>query len=272
MGRENVHDVHNVHDLRPAHAPDTSSPSGDRVMADHRFDASHAKDSGPFGRPTSAAESACVAEGNSMISAQNCDSSGDVQANGQGIAPARAAVRIGILAETDAPSPPQSDWDGASDRDRRGRFMRGNRASVRHSLHTENVPELARIAREQFLWQARADEADDPPTRRASLIEYRSVLHGQIALVANALERFGIFDRRGKLRALWLTKLESLIGAAVSIDRLLGLDRRQKDALDLSPAEWLERLSPSPSSPDLAAGAPAETDHAGAPEMENADE
>jgi hypothetical protein len=48
----------------------------------------------------------------------------------------------------------------------------------------------------------------------------------------------GLIDKRGTLRATWLTKLESLIAAALSIDRLLGLDRRSKN-LHMDVAEIL---------------------------------
>jgi hypothetical protein len=160
-----------------------------------------------------------------------------VQRDEQRNARARASLPPASTVETVEPSPLQTD----EYRDRRGRFAKGNPFAKTHALHAAHPPEFAEVARVDFVERALTDEGDEPPTRRRSLIEYRAVLHGQIHLLANAVERFGLFDRRGKLRTAWLSKLESLINTALSIDRLLGLDRRAKgvDGLDLDPAEYI---------------------------------
>jgi hypothetical protein len=42
----------------------------------------------------------------------------------------------------------------------------------------------------------------------------------------------GEFDKRGRLRKPWIELLDRLISSAVSIDKALGLARKQKPALD----------------------------------------
>ena len=79
------------------------------------------------------------------------------------------------------------------------------------------------------------------PARRRSHLVYRGRVHRRILQVDEALERFGLFDRRGKLRVAWISKLESLIATAIRIDNLLGLDRRPRRIE--SPVEWLERVA-----------------------------
>lgn len=165
--------------------------------------------------------------------------SGRVQRDEQRSARIRAVLPAPSCPDNAEPSPLQTD----ENRDRRGQFVKGNAAAKTHALHAALPPEFAEIARAAFLERALTDEGDEPPTRRRSLIEYRAVLHGQIQLLANAVERFGLFDRRGKLRSAWLSKLESLTNTALSIDRLLGLERRAKrlDGLDLDPASYVEQ-------------------------------
>ena len=67
------------------------------------------------------------------------------------------------------------------------------------------------------------------PTRRLSQHQYRATLHRQILRLNAALDAHGMFDRRGKLRVLWLGKLESLIREARLLDQSLGLGRRPKN-------------------------------------------
>ena len=66
------------------------------------------------------------------------------------------------------------------------------------------------------------------PTRRLSQHQYRAGLHRQILRLNAALELHGLFDKRGRLRVLWLSKLESLMREARTFDASLGLARRPK--------------------------------------------
>ena len=70
---------------------------------------------------------------------------------------------------------------------------------------------------------------DEIPTRRLSQHQYRAALHRQILRLNAALDAHGLFDRRGKLRVLWLGKLESLIREARLLDQSLGLGRRSRN-------------------------------------------
>src|SRR2546421_10869836 len=97
-----------------------------------------------------------------------------------------------------------------SDRDRRGRFLTGNQAAVTHALHAEHVPDEFTSAAERFLAAALVDEGEEPPVRRRAQIENQARLFRRVLQLDAALERHGIFDRRGKLRVQWLTKLESI--------------------------------------------------------------
>lgn len=133
----------------------------------------------------------------------------------------------------------QSDADHvtipSTDRDRRGRVVKGNQLSKRTGLYAATVDRLLEQERQAFLTASLADDGGDPdvPTRRRSLHAYRSRLHLHIAQVSGALERFGLFDGRGRLRATWLSKFESLVGTAIRLDTLLGLERRTKDTMTL---------------------------------------
>ena len=53
-------------------------------------------------------------------------------------------------------------------------------------------------------------------------------MHRHILQVSAALDTHGVFDRHGKLRLAWLSKLESLIREARALDQSLGLARRTK--------------------------------------------
>lgn len=154
----------------------------------------------------------------------------------------------GLTEDAGAGAPPADAPKPAGDeRDRKGRFARGNTqgsrtwfeggnlASFRHGLRgrTEALPpELERVAAEidAFVAGCLVDEgdADDVPTRRRALIAYRGRLHRKILLLDSALELRGLIDRRGKLRVQWLGALANLITVAKSLDALLGLERRQK--------------------------------------------
>jgi hypothetical protein len=168
-----------------------------------------------------------------------------VQRHGLPNAPARAVQDSSNGALPDAPNPPQTAIAAPTDHDAGGRFTKGNKSSLRHGLHVVNDPSnLAETLARNFFAQALTDDGGEhePSTRRKSLLEYRSRLHAQILMIGNALEHHGIFDRRGKLRAVWLGKLESLINTALSADRLLGLDRRARrtGALDGTAIEFVD--------------------------------
>lgn len=115
-----------------------------------------------------------------------------------------------------------------------GRFLPRNVAAFQHGLRTDRLPpefEHLRDEVDAFVRDCLSDEgseAGDIPRRRRALLEYRARLHRRILQVDAALEVHGLFDRRGKLRAGWLQRLEGLIGSAKGLDVLLGLERRQK--------------------------------------------
>lgn len=111
-----------------------------------------------------------------------------------------------------------------------GRVLPGNRISLRHGLTAHDLSgELAR-QREAFEAASVSDDGGESevPTRRRALHEYRARLHGHIGQLSNAIEAHGLFDRRGRLRAAWLQRLEGLIDRARGIDQVLGLGRQSK--------------------------------------------
>lgn len=121
--------------------------------------------------------------------------------------------------------------------------LRGNGLSRTTGFRVTNLtPELRAI---EAAGQVLASQSIVDAGGREELIarevadhEYRGLLHVNILKLARALDAHGHFDRRGRLRVGWITKLESLISTAVGIDKLLGLQRRQKRAPSL--AEYLE--------------------------------
>lgn len=116
-----------------------------------------------------------------------------------------------------------------TDRDATGRFLPGNASARRHGLFAAGIEAAVAAEKCAFLAQSLADDGgEDIPERRRSLHDYRASLHVQVRALAAALERHGQFDRRGRLRATWISKLESLIAAATRIDAALGLERREK--------------------------------------------
>ncbi|HYN08041.1 MAG TPA: P27 family phage terminase small subunit [Vicinamibacterales bacterium] len=114
--------------------------------------------------------------------------------------------------------------------DARGRFTKGNVQAVGPLLYTDR--DLLQLREEvgEFLQRSIADDGGEGEvsTRRRTLHEYRARVHRRIVGLDAALEARGLFDRRGKLRVAWITKLETLISTAKGIDSLLGLDRRAK--------------------------------------------
>ena len=123
-------------------------------------------------------------------------------------------------------------------RDGKGRFVPGHFHSTTHALHTDRVPpEFAHLQAEvdAFLAGSLADEGEpDVPTRRRSQVGYRAIVHRKILQLADALDRRGIFDHRGRLRVQWLTQLNALLSQARQQDQLLGLERRQRQIPNLA--------------------------------------
>lgn len=134
-------------------------------------------------------------------------------------------------------------------RDAKGRWAKGNRTALVHGLRattddTNELPaEFARLKEDvdRFTSGCVSDEGGDItaiPTRRLAQLEYRARLHRRILQIDAALELHGITDRRGKLRAGWLSQLNGLITTASNIDRLLTLDRIERDITTVTAAEY----------------------------------
>jgi hypothetical protein len=124
--------------------------------------------------------------------------------------------------------------------------LKGNGLARMTGLHvTNHVPEFEAIeaAGRALLEQSVTDAGgrDELIARELAHHEYRALLHVRILKLAQALERHGQFDRRGRLRVGWITKLESLIGTALSIDKTLGLTRLAKPVADGSSEAALRR-------------------------------
>jgi hypothetical protein len=132
-----------------------------------------------------------------------------------------------------------------------GTFTKGNRVRVRHGLRSRTralPPELEHLAvmeREDYQ-QSLADEggAENVIRRRAQTLENRARVQRRIRQIDFALDRFGVFDGKGRLRQQWIDKLISLVGIATRIDIALGFARgaRHVGALD-DPAEYLAAQS-----------------------------
>ena len=123
------------------------------------------------------------------------------------------------------PIPPDTDRDPST-----GRFMPGNHVARTHGLYAQSVAEALAVERQAFESRSVTDDGGESEvsTRRRSLHTYRARLHMHIEQLSGALEQFGLFDRRGRLRAAWLQRLEGLVARAQSIDATLGLERRQR--------------------------------------------
>jgi hypothetical protein len=106
--------------------------------------------------------------------------------------------------------------------------------AVTHGLRTDALPPQFAHLREEvqtFVDGCLTDEGDakDVTTRRRSLLEYRARLHRRVLQLDEAIDVRGLFDKRGKLRAAWLQRLEGLVNTSKALDTLLGLARREKD-------------------------------------------
>jgi hypothetical protein len=125
-----------------------------------------------------------------------------------------------------------------------GRLLPGNAIARRHGLYASRVAEELEAERLAFVEQSINDDggSSEIAARRRSLHDYRGRLHVHIAQLSGAIEQFGLFDGRGRLRTAWLQRLEGLISLARSVDATLGLERRQKrvetfaDAIAQEPA------------------------------------
>jgi len=142
----------------------------------------------------------------------------------------------------------------------RGHAVRGSEIARRHGLHASRLVEAVKAEREAFWHSSVADDGGETAisTRRRSLHTYRARLHVQILMLGDAIERWGLFDRRGRLRVTWLARLEGLIARAAALDAVLGLERRPR-RVD-SPLAWLEgRAADDPEPPDRPPAAGEET-------------
>ena len=190
----------------------------------------------------------------------------DKHANKDGLeSRGRTQASTGPVREIDGHSHARSHTDAPRLRRRRdrqpnGRFARGtevgkatrfrrlNQHAVKHGLRIrldpegsagaseltgqDLVPQAYRFLRAElrtFVEDCIADEGGDiaaiPPRRRA-LLELRARIQRRAVQLDTALELRGLIDRRGKLRANWLQRLEGLMSTAKALDSLLGLERR----------------------------------------------
>jgi hypothetical protein len=104
---------------------------------------------------------------------------------------------------------------------------------------------------DHFVGACAVDEGGDlaqVPARRRALLEYRARVHRRIVQLDAALELKGMIDGHGKLRSAWLTRLEGLIGIAISLDRLLGFARHEKQVETID--EWKARIAREHDDPD----------------------
>jgi hypothetical protein len=116
-------------------------------------------------------------------------------------------------------------------------FQPRNRKAQTHGLHAR-VSDALIAEREDFERRSLTDDGTDVPVRRASRHRYRARVHVQIEALSEALEQFGLFDKRGKLRVGWLQRLESMIGVAARLDASLGDERGARPVQTLSAAQW----------------------------------
>jgi hypothetical protein len=126
-----------------------------------------------------------------------------------------------------------------------GRFLKGNRAAVKHLAHVtaDRWPAWVSEAVDAFYAASVADDGGESeiPTRRRATLQARAQLHGMILATASAIRHFGITNRKGQLREAWLRRFESQVGTALRIDQALGFGRRERDALTLN--DYLDHLA-----------------------------
>jgi hypothetical protein len=109
-------------------------------------------------------------------------------------------------------------------------MLPGNVLARTHALYAATSSDIAQAGADLFEQSLKdAGGREELIAREVTQHEYRAALDVNIRKVARALEQHGLFDRRGRLRVGWLSKLESLVAAALCIDRVLGLKRVPKD-------------------------------------------
>jgi hypothetical protein len=143
---------------------------------------------------------------------------------------ARKRIRNPLPVKRTAPNVPHAQTHGlTTDADRRDELPAG------FEYLQEQVDAFIRGS----LLDDGGDGDDEIPTRRRAHHGYRGRIHRRILQVDEAIQMYGLFDRRGKLRVGWLTTLQALVSTAIKIDVLLGLQRRPRKIE--SPIEWLTR-------------------------------
>lgn len=131
-------------------------------------------------------------------------------------------------------TPPDSPEAGG--RTPRGTFAPGNpwarTAALRHGLFSPEAPAAvaAREAAAAFLQQCIADEGglSELSARQLALLEDRAAVYRLQRQLGHAIDHLGMFDSKGRLRVLWMNKLESLIATGLRIDALLGAERKSR--------------------------------------------
>ena len=126
-----------------------------------------------------------------------------------------------------------------------GKFTKGNRVRVQHGLRSRTralPPELEHLAvleREDYQ-QSISDDggAENIIRRRQQTLENRARVQRRIRQIDYALDRFGAFDTKGRLRQQWINQLIALVNTATRIDIALGFERRAR-AVVPSPREWV---------------------------------
>lgn len=110
------------------------------------------------------------------------------------------------------------------------RMLPGNAIALKTGLTSSAMAGELAASRRDFYEQALADDggAEESTVRRRALLDYRARLHTHLTQLSDAIEQHGLFDRRGRLRAIWLQRLEGLVDRARAIDQTLGLSRRSR--------------------------------------------
>ena len=124
---------------------------------------------------------------------------------------------------------------GGTGHDARGKFTPGNREAVKTLRYTRRWPPELLAEVDTFFRNSISDDGghSEIATRRLSLHRYRSEVHGLVLATGAAIKRHGLEDRHGRIRLPWVKQYESLVRTAMQIDQVLGLDRRQRDALSI---------------------------------------
>ncbi len=135
-----------------------------------------------------------------------------------------------------------TDSEGKPQRTALGHFVAGNTESRKHGQYGRVSAALIE-ERERFERLSLTDDGGaQVPVRRAARHGYRARLDVQIKALSDALEHFGLFDRRNHLRVAWLQQLTSLISTAQRLDASLGDDTQLRSVgSGLSADQWAAR-------------------------------